>query len=266
MMGRKRLVGMELFCARAGDSAAFYAWLLTSDAASGSDEWEPIHVLFERGVLSVRRAENGGPTPMWVPVYLVDSVEDAGRRMKAEGGDWEQVEGRTYLVDPGGVWTRVVGVDAVPFGLDLDAVRETVFDYITPDVRAACELYGRVLELDTVVFLDDPYEYAVLVDEEIIALGSANYATRAEIPVPQPSWMLYFDVPDVHAATERAVRAGARVVISPVHEDYNTWAVLVDPFGVTFGLSTYHDLRQSDVHVRTEAGDVVPLGKAARLD
>jgi predicted enzyme related to lactoylglutathione lyase len=265
MMGRQRLVGMELFCARAGESAAFYAWLLSTDAHSGTDDWEPIRLLFDRGVLSVRRSEVEGPHPMWVPVYLVDNVDETGRLMKAQGGDSETVDGRTYLVDPGGVWTRIVGADAVPFGLDLDAVKETVLDYIAHDVPAACELYGAVLGLETLTFLDDPHHYAVLVDDRIIAMGAANYAIGAEHPVPMPSWMLYFDVPDVKAAAARAVKAGAKVVIAPVHEDYNDWAVLVDPFGVTFGLSRYHDLKRSEVQVRTQDGDVVPLGDAARL-
>lgn len=266
MLGRKRLVGMELFCARAGESAAFYAWLLSSDAESGSDSWEPIRLLFERGVLSVRRADGTGPAPMWIPVYLVDNVEEAGRRMKQEGGHWEQVEGRTYLIDAGGVWTRVVAADAIPFGVETDAVSQTVMDYITTDVPRLAASYARVLRLDTVEFLDDEYGYQVLVDGKFVAMGLADYHTKAEAPVPHPSWMLYFDVPDVEASLARAVKAGARVVIPPVHEDYNTWTVLTDPFGVTFGLSTYHDLATSQVRVMTESGQVMKLGEAARLN
>ena len=98
-----------------------------------------------------------------------------------------------------------------------------------------------------------------------IAMGLADYHTKSESPVPHPSWMLYLDVPDVQASVDRAVKAGARVVIAPVQEDYNTWAVLIDPFGVPFGLSTYHDLGESHVMVRTESGEVVRLGEAARL-
>lgn len=265
-MGRKRLVGMELFCDRAGDSATFYAWLLTSDAQSGSDDWEPVRALFERGVIGVRRSNTGGPGRMWIPVYLVDNVEEAARRMKAEGGDAKDLEGRAYLIDTGGVWTRVVGVDAIPFGLDTDAVRTTVFDYITTDTAAVSLVYARVLELEALEFVDDDYDYRVLVDDRIIAMGLADYHTKSESPVPHPSWMLYLDVPDVHAYVGRAVKAGARVAIAPVEEDYNTWAVLIDPFGVTFGLSTYHDLEESHVMVRTESGEAAPLGEAASLD
>jgi predicted enzyme related to lactoylglutathione lyase len=256
---------MELFCTRAGDSAAFYAWLLTTDAGAGSDEWEPIRLLFEHNVISVRRSEAGASAPMWVPAYLVDDVEETGHAMKAEGGSWVQVEGRTYVVDPGGVWTRVVAAEAMPLGLDPDVVKNTVLDYLTPDVAGAAASYCRVLGLEPVEFLDDEHGYMVLVDDRYVAMGLAHYATGAESPVPEPSWMLYFDVPDVKAATARAVKAGARLVIAPVHEDYNDWAVLVDPFGVAFGLSTYHDLGQSDVRVRLGSGEIVPLGEAARL-
>jgi predicted enzyme related to lactoylglutathione lyase len=264
-MGRKRLVGMELFCARAGESAAFYAWLLSSDADSGSDRWEPIRILFERGVISVRRSEIDGPSPMWVPVYLVDNVEETGRRMKAEGGTWQEVEGRTYIVDAGGVWTRVVGADAIPFGLDIEAVKETVLDYLTPDVVGITETYRQVLELDGVEVIGDPHSYRLLTDDRYIAMGVVDYASAAQGELKTPSWMLYFDVRDVKAACARAVREGAQVLIHPQTDSFEDWAVLVDPFGVTFGLSTYHDLKQSEVLVRTDAGDVVPLHEATRL-
>jgi predicted enzyme related to lactoylglutathione lyase len=265
VMGRKRLVGMELFCARAGESAAFYAWLLSSDAEFGSDDWEPIHLLSDRGVISVRRTEPGGAGEMWVPALLVDNVEDTGNRMKAEGGSWETVDGRTYVVDAEGVWTRIIAADAVPFGLDTETVKETVLDYITTDVAGVAATYQRVLGLESVEFVDDPHDYTLLVDHKHIAMGLANYATAAETPVPHPSWMLYFDVPDVKAYLARAVQAGAKVVIPPTREGYNDWCVLVDPFGITFGLSTYYDLREGDWQVRLESGEIVDLGDAATL-
>ena len=41
--------------------------------------------------------------------------------------------------------------------------------------------------------------------------------------------------------------------------------MLTDPFGVVFGLSTYHDLDATDWQVRLRDGAVVSLGDAARL-
>jgi predicted enzyme related to lactoylglutathione lyase len=256
---------MELFCARAGESAAFYAWLLSSDAESGSDDWEPIHLLADRGVTSVRRAEADGPGAMWIPALLVDDVSATCARMEAEGGSWRTVESRTYLVDAAGVWTRIVAADAIPFGMDPEVLSETVLDYITRDVATDEALYKRVLDLEAVEFLGDPHGYTLLVDDKHIAMGLACYAEAAEAPVPQPSWMLYFDVPDVRAYLARAVRAGASVVIPPTQEGYNDWCVLVDPYGVTFGLSTYFDLQGTGWQVRLDSGDVVPLADAARL-
>lgn len=256
---------MELFCARAGESAAFYAWLLSTDAETGSDDWEPIHLLAERGVISVRRAGAEGPGTMWIPALLVDDVEETAEQMRAEGGSLQRLEHGTYLVDSMGVWTRLVPGNAIPFGLDPDLVSETVLDYITTDVPAVAAAYTKVFGLEPIELVDDPHGYMLLLDGQHIALGVANYATAARSPVPHPGWIMYFDVPDVMAATTRAVTAGATVVIAPVHEDYNTWAVLVDPFGVTFGLSTYHDFSKSDVVVRTRSGEVVPLSQAARL-
>lgn len=256
---------MELFCARAGESASFYAWLLSSDAVSGSDQWEPIHLLADRGVTSVRRAEADGPGPMWIPAVLVADVPETCARMEAEGGTWRKVESRTYVIDAGGVWTRVIAADAIPFGMDTEVLAETVLDYITRDVPGVAASYRRVLDLEGVEFIDDPHGYTLLVDDKHIAMGLANYAVVAEAPVPTPSWMLYFDVPDVRAYLTRAVNAGASVVIPPTQEGYNDWCVLVDPFGVTFGLSTYFDLKESDWEVRLDSGEVVPLSDAARL-
>lgn len=256
---------MELYCDRAGESAAFYAWLLSSDAESGSDAWEPIHLLADRGVTSVRRAETGGPGPMWIPAMLVADVDETCARMKAEGGSCRTIDSRSYVIDAGGVWTRVVAADAVPFGMDTEVLKGTVLDYITLDVAQLASVYRTVLDLEGVEFVDDPHDYRLLTDSQHIAMGVANYARAAQSPVPHPSWMLYFDVPDVTESTDRAVRAGARVVIPQVAEDYNTWSVLVDPYGVTFGLSTYHDFRQSQITVRLDSGEVVPLADAARL-
>jgi predicted enzyme related to lactoylglutathione lyase len=254
---------MELFCTRAGESASFYAWLLSTDAETGSDDWEPVRLLFDRAVVGVRRTMVGQqPDPMWVPVYLVEDTDAACRRMEAQGGTAKQLDDRTYLVDASGVWTRVVGPDRLPFGLDPDVVSQTVLDYNTDDVPGVAATYGEVLGLDPVELVDDEHGYTLLVDDKHIAMGVVDYGAS---PVPSAAWILYFDVPDVRAAMDRAVSGGATVAIPPTDDGYNDWCVLTDPFGVAFGLSTYHDLDATDWLVRLEDGAVVRLGDAATI-
>ena len=250
---------MELFCTRAGESASFYAWLLSTDAETGSDDWEPVRLLFDRAVVGVRRTAVGQqPDPMWVPVYLVEDTDAACRRMEAQGGTSKQIEDRTYLVDASGVWTRVVGADRLAFGLDPDVVAQTVLDYNTDDVPGVAASYGEVLGLDPVELVDDQHDYTLLVDDKHIAMGVVDYG---DSPVPRASWILYFAVPDVRAAMDRAVT----VAIPPTEEGYNDWCVLTDPFGVVFGLSTYHDLEATDWQARLKGGEVVRLVDAATI-
>ncbi len=258
---------MELFCTRAGESAAFYAWLLSTDAETGSDDWEPVRLLFDRGVVGVRRTPVGQqPDPMWIPVYIVDDTDEAIRRMEAEGGTSKEVEGRLYLVDGSGVWTRIVPAGRLPFGLDPDVVSQTVLDYVTPRVSEVTATYAHVLDLEPVEFVDDEHDYQLLVDEKHIAMGVVNYSESTTAPVPEAAWLLYFDVPDVHASMARALKAGGEVVLPPVQEGYNEWCVLTDPFGVVFGLSTYYDFASTGLQVRLTTGEVVDLGDAAKLD
>lgn len=254
---------MELFCTRAGESASFYAWLLSTDAETGSDDWEPVRLLFDRAVVGVRRTSVGHqPDPMWIPVYLVEDTDAACRRMREQGGMYRTVDDRTYLIDAAGVWTRVVGPDRLPFGLDPDVVSQTILDYNTRDVPGVAAVYGEVLGLDPVEFVDDEHDYTLLVDDKHIAMGVVDYAAA---PIRDAAWILYLDVPDVRASMERAVSAGATVEIPPTDDGYNDWCVLTDPFGVVFGLSTYHDLNSSDWRVRLKDGQIVSLGDAATI-
>lgn len=258
---------MELFCTRAGESAAFYAWLLSTDAETGSDDWEPVRLLFDRAVVGVRRTLEGAqPDPMWIPVYIVQDTDEACQRMSEQGGTAKEIEGRQYLVDPSGVWTRIVSAGRLPLGLDPDVVSQTVLDYLTPQPLQVAGSYATVLDLDRLEFIDDAHDYQLLVDEKHIAMGVVDYSEATSEGLPDAAWLLYFDVPDVQKAMERAVNGGARVVIAPVQEGYNEWCVLTDPFGVIFGLSTYYDFGTSELQVRLPGGEVVDLGDAATLD
>ena len=66
---------------------------------------------------------------------------------------------------------------------------------------------------------------------------------------------MYFAVPDLPAVAQRAAAVGTGVAIPPSSEVYNDLCVLVDPFGVVFGLSIYYHHLLSDLRVITPRGE-----------
>src|SRR6187401_573782 len=80
---RQRLVGVELFSDRPGDSASFYAWLLGPASGQPTQDWSPVSLLFSHGVCGVWRASADGPPPGWVPVLALDDPDESQRRIIA---------------------------------------------------------------------------------------------------------------------------------------------------------------------------------------
>ena len=72
MTSGTRLVGVELFSERAGDSATFYSWLLGPGSGSSVTDWNPVSLLFDHGVCGLRNIGDDGPHPSWVPVISTD--------------------------------------------------------------------------------------------------------------------------------------------------------------------------------------------------
>ncbi len=252
---RHRLVGMELFSDRPGDSAAFYAWLLGPGSGQAPQDWNPVSLLFSHGVCGVWRTETGGPGPGWVPVLSLDDVEESGRRMQAAGGRAATHQGRTYLVDRAGVWTRVVQHGRLPLDVDPDALGETNADYYCADAGASVREWADILLMEPVELIGDVDAQCFVVGDRRPAFGTVSYVDEPLLPLRQPSWVVYFGVPDIPLAVQRAAGVGTGVAIPPSHEVYNDWCVLIDPFGVPFGLSIYHHQMLSDLRVITPRGE-----------
>ena len=255
MSTSRRLVGLELHSDRPGDSAAFYAWLLGPGSGHPTQDWEPVSLLFSHGVCGVRRTTDDGPPSGWVPVLSLDDVEESSRRIIAAGGRVATQEGRTYLVDSYGVWTRVVQHGALPFDVDPDAVGETNTDYYAVDAPAAARAWADVLLMEPVELIGDVDGQSFVVGDRRPAFGTVSYVDELLVPVTCPTWVVYFAVPDIPLAVQRAANAGTGVAIPPSHEVYNDWCVLVDPFGVPFGLSLYLHEMLSDLRVITPRGE-----------
>ena len=254
-MTRQRLVGMELYSDRPGDSASFYAWLLGPGSGHSTQDWSPVSLLFSHGVCGVWRSSETGPPPGWVPVLSLDDLEESVRRMEAAGGRVATYDGRTYLVDPDGLWTRVVQHGRLPLDVDPDAIGETNADYYCADAGLQARQWAEVLLMEPVELVGDIDAQCFVVADRRPAFGTVSYVDEPLVRQPRPARVVYFAVPDISLATQRAAGVGTGVAIPPSSEVYNDWCVLVDPFGVPFGLSVYYHHKLSDLRVITPRGE-----------
>jgi predicted enzyme related to lactoylglutathione lyase len=256
-----RLVGVELFAERAGDSATFYSWLLGPGSGSSATDWNPVSLLFDHGVCGVRVAGDGGPRPSWVPVIAVPDPAETIARGEAEGYTSAGRDERTYLVDDSD-WLRLVPAGRLPREIDPTALGATTVEWQSHDARRATDRLSRTLGLDAFQVVDDPGDYLLLVADGTLNLGVVDFSPLA--PGLEDSWLVYFDVPDLELTIARTRDAGVEVVVPPVDEGYAAWSVLRDPFGVLFGLATYTELGDSGRMVRDSTGEVFPIGDKVR--
>ena len=254
-----RLVGVELFAERAGDSATFYSWLLGPGSGGSVPDWNPVSLLFDHGVCGVRVTGDDGPRPSWVPVLAVADPAATVERGAAEGYSSHLREGRTYLTHQHD-WLRLVPRDRLPHDIDPAALGSTTVEWQSRDAQGATARLSRTLGLEAYEVVDDPGDYLLLVDDGTLNLGVVDFSPLA--PDLEDTWLVYFDVPDLELTIARTRDAGIEVVVPPSDEGYAVWSVLRDPFGVLFALCTYSELGDSDRMVRdTTSGQVFPIGE-----
>ena len=261
----QRLLGVELHAERPGEAAAFYAWLLGPAPGTEPTSWSPVSLLFEHGVCGIHQVEPAGPPPSWVPVFVVADLTATLERARDEGLHPVELRGRTYVFDRYGVWTRLVDIDHIPFDVDPDALQgNTMVDLNCAHPARAMASYAWMLDLEQTRMLDDVMDYQLLLDDGVLALGGLTYASTSVVRLG-PSWVVYFDIPDLEGMVERTRRVGVKVALPPTKEDFSIYAVLLDPFGTAFGFCTYVDFLHSEVRLQREDGRVQRLPEAMRL-
>jgi predicted enzyme related to lactoylglutathione lyase len=254
-----RLVGVELFSDRAGESATFYSWLLGPGSGASASDWNPVSLLFEHGVCGIRvRGDDDGPESSWVPVVSTTDLEATAARAEALGYTRLERDRATYLT-AGPHWLRVVPADPLPVDVDPAALGSTTVEWLTQDVPLATGRLVETLGLDALQVLDDPGDYRLLTSDGVLVLGVVDFSGLSHQPLPR-GWLVYFDVPDLELTIARAADAGVEVLIPPTDEGYAVWAVLRDPFGVVFALASYSELEESTRMVRDASGEIVPIG------
>ena len=254
---------MELHAERPGEAAAFYAWLLGPGSGGEPTSWQPVSLLFEHAVCGIHQVHPDGPPASWVPVVAVHGLEAARERAHAEGFRTVDVQRRCYMVDHDGIWTRLVDAGNIPLDIDPDALGNTIAEINVPAPRPAAAAYGRVLDLDVATMVDDIADYQMLLDGDVLSLGTVWYEPHARRPIGA-TWLVYFDVPDLELTVERAETAGVKIAVPPTKEDFNVHTVLADPWGTPFGFYTYFNVDQSQMRVLRH-GEEMYFAEGVRL-
>ncbi len=216
----------ELVTAQPEEAAIYYEWLLGLPPGS-----RPGEALRRIGVTDVRASGSGRAG--WIPVFLVDDVDEAVGRLKP--GTWSRLPsddpGSAYVVDEQGLAVRLRKREP---GHPDGAVN---FDCSALDVAAAARFYSQLLGLSIAEVVEDTYDMRFLVDGKRIVAGifQLNGVERFD---RRPVWITYFEVDSVEESVTRAVQSGSRVRIPPVDSPLNRYAVLDDPWGNLFGFSS----------------------------
>jgi predicted enzyme related to lactoylglutathione lyase len=111
-------------------------------------------------------------------------------------------------------------------------------DLYTPRAEEAAAYYATTLSC-TVVHESEPtpgdYRFLVSHDEPVAGVVDMLDVLPAAVP---PHWIPYWRVPDLDAEVARLSDFGARVRVPATDSALGPFALLSDPYGVTFGLQT----------------------------
>jgi predicted enzyme related to lactoylglutathione lyase len=184
--------------------------------------------------------------PHWGLYISVESADDAAARAVQLGakiieGPFDvHTFGRMVVIqDPTGaifsVWQPKTHI-----GTGITGVNGTLCwaDLSTPDVPAAKAFYEQLFGWQIVPGKDKPadsYLHLVNGGEYIGGIPPASHRN----PHAPPHWLIYFQVADCDASTEKAKELGASVYVSPSSPDPSLrFSVVADPQGAVFALFT----------------------------
>jgi len=251
---RGKFVWIDLVTADLRQAQRFYGGLFGwSFVEQGSGDRAYIEV-YQAGLLVAGMAERK-PAPKqerqarWIAFISVADVEAAAKKVVSQGGAMliapRQVEGR-------GKVAIVADPDGAPFGLinsasgDPPDFRAEEGDWIwamyqSPDAPSAAAFYQGLADYE--VIADDRFTDRL---HYFLVAGGFTRASLAQIPAERlglrPEWLYFVRVPDVDAASARAVELGGRIIVGPDPEVFGgRLAVIADPAGAPVGLLEWDD-------------------------
>jgi len=122
-------------------------------------------------------------------------------------------------------------------GVGIGGVDNTVCwaDLSTPDPERVGKFYSGLFGWELTKDPKDPSGYLHIKNGEHF-IGGIPPAEHRDKHIP-PHWLLYFQVADAKAATEKATQLGGKVLMPLMTmEKVGTWSIVADPQGAVFAL------------------------------
>ena len=182
------------------------------------------------------------PSGCWVPCFGSTESKATARRaldLGAESVATIDVGGRDlslYSAPDGALFVLTDLVHSSPQPQELGEV--AFVDLYTAQAEQAANYYASALSC-RMIHEQEPtpgdYRFLASGDEPIVGVVDMLGVLPAAVP---PHWIPLWRVPDLEAEVARLSDLGARVRVPATDSALGAFALLADPFGVTFGLQT----------------------------
>jgi uncharacterized protein len=226
--------------------ASLFGWTVV-DSPMGPDDFYSMFKLDGRdagAAYTMRKEQRAqGVPPHWM-LYISVPNADQSVSKAAQGGatvlapafDVMDIGRMAVIQDPTGaifsLWqsnkhhgTGIGGVDNTVCWADLS----------TPDPQRAKKFYSELFGWEIMAGPNDPSGYLHIKNGEHFIGGIPPAEHRN--PNAPPHWLLYFQVADVEASTEKAKQLGGKILMPPRKmENVGTWSIVSDPQGAVFAL------------------------------
>lgn len=242
----------ELMTTDADAAQAFYSmvvgWSIAPAAMPAGDgppvDYRIISAPDGGGVGGVMVPPPGGPPPRWLVYLGVADVDAAAERVTALGGsvhlgpmDIPGVGRFAFVTDPQGMPFYIMRGDSPESSLAFHPTAEghgAWNELVTTDHTAALAFYGALFgwESNSAMPMGPLGDYCF-----VDVAGTTIGATMTAGGEHKPAWNLYFRVPSVSAAAERAIAAGGTVHQAPMEVPGGDFIINgTDPQGAAFAL------------------------------
>jgi predicted enzyme related to lactoylglutathione lyase len=225
---------------------SLFGWSV-DDSPMGPDDFYSMFKLdgHQTGAAYTMRKEQRaqGVPPHWMLYIAVADADQAVSKTAQLGGtvlapafDVMDVGRMAVIQDPTGaifsVWQAKKNQ-----GVTIGGVDNTVCwaDLSTPDPGRAKNFYSGLFAWELTTSPNDPSGYLHIKNGEHF-IGGIPPAEHRDKHIP-PHWLLYFQVADAKAATDKATQLGAKILMPLMTmEKVGTWSIVADPQGAVFAL------------------------------
>jgi predicted enzyme related to lactoylglutathione lyase len=226
--------------------SSLFGWVVT-DNPMGPDDFYTIFKIDGRDAAAgytLRKEQRAqGVSPHWMVYVAVDSADQAAAKAAKAGGtvlapafDVVDVGRMAVVQDPTGAVLAVWQAKSHS-GTGIGHVNGTLCwaDLSTPDPARAGKFYSDLFGWKLEKGDKDPSGYLHIKNGEHFIGGIPAAVHRP--PNAPAHWMIYFQVGDVAAATAKATKLGAKILMPPQDmEGVGTWSIIGDPQGAVFAI------------------------------